>query len=167
MNAYLDTIASPVGSIAFAVNERGALLRLRFVAGRYRTTIEEALLRDGCTLLPNDGRADLVKRELTEYWAGVRRGFTFPLVMRGTEWQMRCWQALITIPYGETRTYGAMAAVLGNPQAARAVGRANATNYLPLVVPCHRLVGSTGALTGFEGGIELKQQLLEHEQVTR
>ena len=167
MNAYLEHIPSPVGPIAFAVDAAGALLRLRFIAGSYTMSIEEALQRDGLTLLPNDGRADHARRELLEYWAGIRHTFSMPLAMHGTAWQLRCWNALIAIPYGETRSYGAMAAMLGSPHAARAVGRANATNHLPLVVPCHRLIGANGALTGFEGGVEIKRQLLVHELATR
>lgn len=164
MNAYLDTLPSPVGPIAFAVDASAALLRLRFVAGSYTISIEEALRGDGFSVIPNDGRADQAKHELLEYWAGMRHTFTIPLAMRGTPWQLRCWEALIAIPYGETRSYGAMATALGNPHAARAVGRANATNQLPLVVPCHRLIGASGALTGFEGGVEIKRRLLEHER---
>jgi methylated-DNA-[protein]-cysteine S-methyltransferase len=163
VNAYLDTIPSPVGPIALAVDTHGALLRLRFVDGSYSMSIEEALHGDGFALVANDGRADQAKRELLEYWAGTRRVFTLPVAMRGTPWQIRCWNALIAIPYGETRSYGVMAAQLGNHHAARAVGRANATNHLPLVVPCHRLIGANGALTGFEGGVEIKRRLLEHE----
>jgi O-6-methylguanine DNA methyltransferase len=133
------------------------------VDGAYRNSIEEALARDGCAILPADGRAAQAIRELTEYWAGARTRFDVPLAMRGTAWQITVWSALTAIPLGQTRSYMQMAASLGNPLAARAVGRANATNQIPLVVPCHRLVGADGALTGFEGGIELKRALLAHE----
>lgn len=163
MDAYLDTVDSPIGPIALAVDERGALLRIRFVDGSYDQTIEEVLVREGCALHPADGRADQARRELQEYWAGERTAFEVPLALRGTAWQVTVWHALTKIPLGETRSYAEMAASLGNPRAARAVGRANATNRIPLVVPCHRLIGASGALTGFEGGIELKRRLLAHE----
>jgi methylated-DNA-[protein]-cysteine S-methyltransferase len=163
MDAYLDTVDSPIGPIAIAVNQRGALLRIRFVDGRYDQTIEEVLLREGYALHPSSGHADQARRELVEYWAGERTAFDVPLALRGTAWQITVWNALSDIPLGETRSYAEMAASLGNPRAARAVGRANATNRIPLVVPCHRLIGASGALTGFEGGIELKRQLLAHE----
>ena len=84
-------------------------------------------------------------------------------LLRGTGWQKAVWEALTRIPYGETRAYGQIAAMVGRPKSSRAVGRANATNRLPLVVPCHRVIGADGSLTGFAGGTHLKVRLLEHE----
>jgi len=101
--------------------------------------------------------------ELQEYYAGTRREFDVPFVLTGSEWQKAVWRALTRIPFGETRSYAEVAAMVGRKGAARAVGRANATNRLPVVVPCHRVIGTDGSLTGFAGGTHLKTRLLEHE----
>ena len=98
-----------------------------------------------------------------EYWAGERSQFDLPLAPAGTEFQLRVWSALRTIPHGETRTYGWIAEQIGQPSAVRAVGLANGRNPLSIVVPCHRVVGASGALTGYAGGIERKRFLLDHE----
>ena len=103
------------------------------------------------------------KAQLAAYFAGERRRFDLPLALGGTPFQRSVWQALATLPYGETRTYGWLAARLGKPAASRAVGAANGANPLPIVLPCHRLVGSTGALHGFGGGLERKRFLLALE----
>lgn len=102
-------------------------------------------------------------RQLTEYFAGVRRGFDLPLGPVGTPFQQCVWAELRTIPYGETTTYSAVARQLGDALAVRAVGRANATNPLAIIVPCHRVIGTGGKLTGFAGGLATKQWLLRHE----
>jgi methylated-DNA-[protein]-cysteine S-methyltransferase len=101
--------------------------------------------------------------QLDEYFAGLRTAFELPLHLAGTPFQRRAWLELAAIPYGTTRSYGAQAERLGRPRAARAVGAANARNPLPIVLPCHRLVGARGALTGFAGGLEVKRALLAHE----
>lgn len=111
----------------------------------------------------DDRVASAAAEQLREYFAGTRRTFDLPLDLAGTEFQRRAWLALAGIPYGETRSYGEQARLLGAPRAARAVGAANGRNPLPIVLPCHRLVGSTGALTGFGGGLEVKAWLLAHE----
>ncbi len=103
--------------------------------------------------------------QLREYFAGERKVFDLQLRALGTDFQHRAWRALVAIPYGETRTYGQQAAALGSPNASRAVGRANSLNPLPIVVPCHRVIGSKGQLTGFAGGLQRKRWLLEHEGV--
>lgn len=102
-------------------------------------------------------------RQLAEYFAGARREFDLPLAAEGTAFQHSVWRLLRTIPYGVTVTYGDLARRIGNLRAARAVGLANGANPLPIIVPCHRVIGSNGSLTGFGGGIHLKQQLLELE----
>lgn len=101
--------------------------------------------------------------ELEEYFAGKRREFTFPLDVRGTEFQMACWRALLAIPYGETRTYADIARVVGKPNAFRAVGMANNRNPVAIVVPCHRVIASDGTLCGYGGGLEVKRKLLHLE----
>jgi len=104
-----------------------------------------------------------VREELSEYAAGRRVTFEAPLALDGSEWQRVVWRELTRIPFGETRSYAEVAAMVGRRKAARAVGRANATNRLPVVVPCHRVIGADGSLTGFAGGTHLKTRLLEHE----
>lgn len=102
--------------------------------------------------------------EVQEYLAGMRRSFTVPVQLAGTAFRQACWRAVQQIPYGETRTYGEIAAALGKPGAARAVGAAMAANPVWLIVPCHRVLGANGTLTGYAGGTERKRRLLELEQ---
>jgi methylated-DNA-[protein]-cysteine S-methyltransferase len=101
--------------------------------------------------------------ELREYFEGKRNGFSVRLDMRGTPFQKQVWEALLGIPFGETRTYGQLARQLGNPQATRAVGAANGRNPISIIVPCHRVIGSSGKLTGFAGGLDVKAHLLKLE----
>lgn len=161
--AYVDTIEETPGPFAFAVNGEGALLWLQFLDGEYPRSIEGELAKAGYVPAVDPDRTARARTQLLEYCRGERTTFTLPLVFKGTDWQVAVWQALTRIPLGETRTYGQIAAELGRPGAARAMGRANATNHIPLVVPCHRVIGANGALTGFEGGIHIKARLLAHE----
>lgn len=103
------------------------------------------------------------KRQVLEYLAGARRVFDLPLAPRGTEFYRSVWQALEEIPYGETRSYRDIAQAVGRPKAVRAVGQANHNNPIPIIIPCHRVVGSGGALTGYAGGLEIKEKLLRLE----
>ena len=105
-----------------------------------------------------------VFRQLEEYFDGSRREFSFPYELRGTEFQKKVWRALEKIPYGRVRSYGDIAGEIGCPTAARAVGAANGKNPIWIVVPCHRVVGTDGSLTGYAGGIEMKKRLLELER---
>ncbi|MBI3892574.1 MAG: methylated-DNA--[protein]-cysteine S-methyltransferase [Candidatus Wallbacteria bacterium] len=107
---------------------------------------------------------DRAEEELAEYFRGERRSFAVPLEFRGTPFQQAVWRALGAIPFGETRTYGELARQLGRPGAARAVGAANRVNPFSIVVPCHRVVGASGELTGYAGGLDRKRWLLEHER---
>ncbi len=104
--------------------------------------------------------------QLDEYFAGDRREFDLPLVPLGSEFQRRVWDGLLEIPYGETISYGELAREIGRPAAARAVGMANGQNPISIVIPCHRVIGADGALTGYAGGVERKRLLLEHESAT-
>lgn len=106
---------------------------------------------------------DRVEAQLKEYFAGWRTTFDLPLEPSGTDFQLSVWELLRKIPYGVTTSYGELARRLGDPKATRAVGAANGANPIPIIVPCHRVVGSKGELTGFGGGIERKRWLLEHE----
>lgn len=119
---------------------------------------------------PLDGRRDddepvlrAAASQLDEYFAGDRCAFDLPLAPHGTPFQLRVWEALRAIPYGETEGYGGLAARIGRPTASRAVGQANGRNPLPIVVPCHRVIGTNGTLTGYAGGIDRKRWLLDHE----
>jgi len=104
-----------------------------------------------------------IEQELSEYFAGVRQAFTFPVRTEGTEFQQRVWHQLQQIPYGATLTYGELAKIIGKPRAYRAVGTANGKNPVPIVVPCHRVVAAGGKLGGYGGGLSLKRKLLELE----
>ncbi|MFH0780924.1 MAG: methylated-DNA--[protein]-cysteine S-methyltransferase [Pseudomonadota bacterium] len=103
-------------------------------------------------------------RQLKEYFAGSRREFQLPIAPHGTPFQKRVWQELCKIPYGETASYGAIAKKIGNPKACRAVGMANNKNPIPIIIPCHRIIGKDGSLTGFGGGLTVKKQLLDLER---
>ncbi|WP_421524689.1 methylated-DNA--[protein]-cysteine S-methyltransferase [Pseudomonas yamanorum] len=104
------------------------------------------------------------ERQLKEYFAGTRNRFELKLDFAGTDFQKKVWQALLTIPFGETRSYSQIAAQIGSPKAVRAVGAANGRNPISIVAPCHRVIGASGGLTGFAGGLEAKQYLLELEE---
>jgi methylated-DNA-[protein]-cysteine S-methyltransferase len=108
-----------------------------------------------------------VARQVEEFFAGKRQAFDFPLAPKGSEFQKRVWAELLKIPFGETISYGELARRIGNPAASRAVGRANATNPIALIVPCHRVIGTNGKLTGYGGGIELKEKLLVWERAIK
>ena len=115
--------------------------------------------RDASALL------DAAEAQLREYFARTRRTFDLPLDPRGTAFELRVWAALRTIPYGETRSYGTIAAAIGSPRAARAVGMANHRNPLPILIPCHRVIGADGSLTGYAGGLAAKRRLLALEGI--
>ena len=161
-------MSSPVGPLFLASSGRG-LVALEF----------DARLPGQQTIRPNPrelraeskyvrfeySEADLrmFVRELEEYFAGKRREFGFPLDLRGTEFQLACWRALLAIPFGETRTYADIARSVGRPQGFRAVGMANNRNPIAIAVPCHRVIASDGTLCGYGGGLEVKRKLLELE----
>ncbi len=111
----------------------------------------------------DDGIVPEARRQLAEYFAGERQEFDLELKMVGTDFQKRVWEALLEIPFGETRSYGQQARRIGLPDAPRAVGAANGQNPISIIVPCHRVIGANGALTGYGGGIERKRWLLAHE----
>jgi methylated-DNA-[protein]-cysteine S-methyltransferase len=159
MNYFSDTFSTPFGPFSTAVDDRGHLVATAFGNA---TNLRQRLKAGQLTADQNAGRT--AKDEILAYCSGERLEFTTPLAPIGTPFQNRVWSALRRIPFGETRTYGQLAAALGNPAASRAVGRANATNPICLVVPCHRVIGANGSLTGFAFGETIKRQLLEHER---
>lgn len=153
-----DTFPTPHGPFSIALDDNDAVVAACFgdlARLRQRTPVGE--------LVHDLRRTATVRREIGEYFAGRRRTFTIKTAAPGTAFQQRTWAALRTIPFGETRSYGGLAAQLGNARASRAVGRANATNPVCLIVPCHRVIGADGSLTGFAYGEALKRKLLEHE----
>jgi methylated-DNA-[protein]-cysteine S-methyltransferase len=149
-----DEIDSPVGPLLVAADESG--LRLIHFQGAHRRGPEPTWQRDPAAF------RDLVA-QLREYFRGERRAFDLPLAPRGTPFQLATWRALTTIPFGETISYEELARRVGRPSASRAVGAANGANPLPIVVPCHRVIGKNGSLTGFGGGLNTKRALLELE----
>jgi methylated-DNA-[protein]-cysteine S-methyltransferase len=156
-----DTIASPLGTLLL-VAESGVLVEL----GLDEQTWTDAV---GATWSHDPSSLGAVRRELDEYFAGERRSFSIPFALGGTTFQRTVWEALTAIPYGETATYGEIAAAIGRPTAARAIGGANHVNPVPIVVPCHRVIGADGSLTGYGGGLDRKMALLaiERDSLTR
>ena len=169
MTFYYHRISSPIGDLGLVVDASERLVRIAFLAG-VSEPLPMALERyfDAADELVEDAaRTARAQTQLEEYFAGARREFDLELAPRGTEFQQRVWQDLLDIPAGQTRTYSEIARRLGRPGAARAVGRANATNPIPIIVPCHRVIGANGTLTGYAGGLEIKQGLLEIEGFAR
>jgi len=148
---------SPVGPLFLAASTIG-LVRLEFEAHIQKLSSGPTQLRESKPAL-----APYV-RELNEYFSGKRREFSFPLDLRGTEFQLACWHALLEIPYGETRSYRYIAQAIGHPHAYRAVGMSNNRNPVAIVVPCHRVIASSGSLCGYGGGLKIKRKLLELER---
>jgi methylated-DNA-[protein]-cysteine S-methyltransferase len=162
MTLHTATFPTPCGPFSVAVNDTGAVVATAF--GNLDSL--RSRLKPVCHLISDKLSLTLpVKKEVDAYFAGKLRGFNIPLAAEGTGFQRLVWSALVAIPYGETRSYGALAAELGNTGASRAVGRANATNPVCLLVPCHRVIGADGSLTGFAFGENIKRQLLAHEGV--
>lgn len=151
---YFNSILGPIR----LEEEHGALTGLHFDADGAPEL--EALPRKVC----ETPLFEQAEEELNEYFAGTRHRFTLPLAPKGTAFQQAVWAQLLQIPYGETRTYGQLAAALGRPQAYRAVGGACHANPIGILIPCHRVVGANGGLTGYAGGLEVKRYLLELEQ---
>ena len=159
---------SPVGPLFLAASLRG-LVALEFDA---RLPGQQTIRPNPRDLRAENNRVTFEESaialrpyvlELEEYFAGTRRQFTFALDLRGTDFQLACWRALLAIPYGETRSYADIARAVGRPQGFRAVGMANNRNPVAIVVPCHRVIASDGTLCGYGGGLDLKRKLLELE----
>lgn len=146
-------IDSPVGPIRLTAQDG-------FLTGLYFGGDIDDAERDGV----NDGVLDRAEAQLAAYFRGELKAFDLPVKQKGTPFQLAVWNALKDIPYGETVSYGDIARAIGRPKACRAVGSANHNNPISIIVPCHRVVGSTGTLTGYGGGLEAKRWLLELEQ---
>jgi O-6-methylguanine DNA methyltransferase len=162
---YVRAVESPIGALLLAASESG-LCGLEFGAEDQQAQSIQAWaerhmgpvkLAGGHPLL------DEAAHQLEQYFGGKRREFELPLDLRGTEFQMKVWRALTKIPFGQTRSYKEIAEAVGSPKAVRAVGGANNRNPISIIVPCHRVIGSDGALVGYGGGLDIKTSLLKLE----
>lgn len=154
---YVKKLQSPVGELQLVANDEHLIAilwenddPLRIRLGPLEEKQNHPVLREAA-------------RQLKDYFAGKRKAFALPLDFDGTDFQKKVWQALLTIPFGQTRTYAQIASQIGNPAAVRAVGAANGKNPISIVAPCHRVIGSNGKLTGFAGGLKAKSFLLDLE----
>jgi methylated-DNA-[protein]-cysteine S-methyltransferase len=153
------TIETPFAIFAAWVDERGRVVRFNLSA-RDAAKVDPGVVQDEHALAH-------VRKQIEEYCAGARTAFDLELALAGTQFQRAVWNALLEIPYGETRSYGDIARAIGQPKAARGVGAANHANPIGLIVPCHRVIGANGSLTGYGGGLPLKRALLAHEAAHR
>ena len=162
---HFTRVSTPLAPMLAAGTESGLCL-LEFVDRRMlETQLARVGTQRGAVVVPGSNAVlEQTRHELDEYFAGRRTRFDVPLLLSGSEFQTAAWNALLGIPFGETRSYAQQAALLGRPSAVRAVGRANGDNRIAIVVPCHRVVGADGSLTGYGGGLWRKRWLLEHER---
>lgn len=163
---HLSRVLTPLGPMLLGATDDAVCL-LEFTDRRMlETQLQRIARRFECAFVPGpNGVAERMERELEEYFEKGRREFETPLALRGSDFQNQVWQALQTIPYGETRSYGEQAEIIGRPSAVRAVARANGDNRIAIVIPCHRVIGADGKLTGYGGGLWRKHWLLRHEGV--
>jgi methylated-DNA-[protein]-cysteine S-methyltransferase len=152
------TIESPVGKLKLVASDTALVAILWEKDNPRRVRLTEPVADDRHPVLVE------TEQQLGEYFAGKRKTFSVALDMRGTRFQKGVWDALLAIPFGQTRSYGQLAKQLGSPRASRAVGAANGRNPISIIVPCHRVIGSSGKLTGFAGGLEVKAHLLSLEK---
>lgn len=160
LTLYYSRLATPLVPLVIGVSDKGLAI-IEFDQGGF----PKGRLARSAHWEESASKTAPVIRELEEYFDGTRREFTVPLDLQGTDFQKKCWRALLKIPYGKTRSYGEIARSVGCPQGFRAVGMANHDNPVPIIVPCHRVIASNGKLAGFGGGLELKRKLLELEGV--
>jgi methylated-DNA-[protein]-cysteine S-methyltransferase len=158
---YSTVHRTPVGALTLIASDRG----LRAILWE-KATSQSGGIRSPLTRNPMHPILQQTAQELDEYFAGTRTAFDVPLDLKGTSFQLAAWHALADIPFGATATYGQQAHAIGVPRAARAVGAANGANPVCIVLPCHRVIGANGSLTGFGGGLAIKQWLLDHEART-
>jgi methylated-DNA-[protein]-cysteine S-methyltransferase len=158
MSLAYKVMESPIGELKLVASEKGLVAILWKNDSLRRVRLGEMVAEERHPVLVE------TERQLKEYFAGKRREFSVALDMRGTRFQKDVWEALLAIPFGETRSYGQLAQQLGNPRSTRAVGAANGRNPVSIIVPCHRVIGSSGKLTGFAGGLETKAQWLNLER---
>jgi methylated-DNA-[protein]-cysteine S-methyltransferase len=152
---FYTTMKSPIGPLTLA-GDKGGLRLVHFATGRRPKSAPRDWIEDRTPFKE-------VIRQLDSYFEGKLQDFDLPLVLDGTKFQLLVWRSLREIPYGETVSYGQLARRIGSPDAARAVGLANGSNPIPIIIPCHRVIGSNGHLTGFGGGLPVKKKLLALE----
>ena len=160
-HAVYDTLDTPVGMLLLTATPQG--LRSILWEHEFQSAVCQAALAC-CEKCATHDLIIQTKQQLKEYFSGKRRAFSIPLDLAGTSFQLQVWEVLQGIPYGETLSYGEQAALLGDKNKARAVGLANGLNPVPIIMPCHRVIGSNGQLTGFGGGLESKAFLLQLEK---
>ncbi len=165
MKPWLHLLASPLGPLRAALNPGGAIAYLGFAEHEPRASLLASLGATAEDFTRDPARLEPLRRQLEEYFAGKRRTFDLPLNLRGTPFRRRVWAELLRIPYGQTLSYGELARRLGDPNLCRAVGAANGANPVSILVPCHRVLGAQGGLTGYAGGLPLKAALLRLEGV--
>ena len=158
MTLAYKIMESPVGKLKLVASDTALLAILWENDSPRRVRLTEVVANDRHPVLVE------TERQLREYFSGKRKTFSINLDLRGTRFQKSVWEALLAIPFGETRSYGQLAKQLGNPRATRAVGAANGRNPVSIIVPCHRVIGSSGKLTGFAGGLDVKARLLSLEK---
>lgn len=158
LSLFYSRVESPVGPLVIGISGQGLAI-IEFDQGEF----PKGRLARNAHWEESPGRTEPVVRELREYFDGKRREFTVPLDLRGTEFQKKCWKALLAIPFGQTKTYADLARAVGSPLGFRAVGMANHDNPVPIIVPCHRVLASDGTLGGYGGGLDVKRKLLELE----
>ncbi len=161
MTYQYKLMPSPVGELTLVARDGKLSAILWEVERANRVRLGELIEANDSPVLRE------TERQLKEYFAGTRNQFELELDFAGTDFQKKVWQALLTIPFGETRSYSQIAEQIGNPKAVRAVGAANGRNPISIIAPCHRVVGASGGLTGFAGGLEAKQYLLTLEDRTQ
>lgn len=157
---YYTEIKTPLGNLGLVSSSKG-LVRIMFSPSDHQNILKNLKWIESQTA------NEAVIAQLQEYFQGKRKEFSLPLDLRGTPFQIKVWRALQKVRYGETATYGEIARKIGKPNAFRAVGNACGANPIPIVIPCHRIIGKNGDLTGFAGGLEIKRQLLEFEANTK
>ena len=156
---YFSYCSSPLGDMQM-IEENNSLTHLNLSVNQ----ILPADFPKGSITQKDTPLISSAKRQLDEYFQGKRKSFDLPLAPSGTQFQQKVWNALCTIPYGETRSYKEIAAQIQNPKGCRAVGMANNRNPIMIIIPCHRAIGSNGSLVGYAGGLDIKQWLLAHEK---
>ena len=160
---HYTIVESPVGPLLLAADS-DAVTQLSFQAGPKAQPTETDWIESSATARGGAAVLEEARKQLVAYFSRELSRFDLPLAPKGTPFQERVWQELQKIPYGETISYGELARRIGNPKASRAVGAANGQNPIAIVIPCHRVLGSNGTLTGFGGGLAIKETLLEHER---
>lgn len=161
---YYTGIESPIGNLLIASSVHGLV---RIVLPNKGIPDRISRLREDfpdAELVEDKAKNETAVQQLQEYFEGSRTTFSLPMDLRGTKFQKTVWQAVARVTYGQTRSYGEIAKEIDNPNASRAVGSANKTNPIPIVIPCHRIIGSDGSMTGYGGGIPLKEKLLRLEK---